>query len=220
VSCDRHTGATAFRAVEAARPLQNGAAMWKAIALISLASACSSLPDEATIRDRHVEGDYDLAYTPASGQPIVFQRGPTVFQDPAQEPQRCLTVLRRTASTLEIVVGNYVDSGGAVAQLHLYVDGVVAEGAQTVALDGARLVVSYDANDLGEHFLLPHSTNVVTEVAVTGELDLQQLQCLDAPDELGCALVADGDWTFESADGSVQSSGSFHEVDTTSQQEL
>jgi hypothetical protein len=129
-------------------------------------------------------------------------------------------VLRRTASTLEIVVGNYVDAGGAVAQLRLYVDGVVDESPQTIALAGARVAVAYDANGLGEHFLLPHSTNVVREVAVTGQVDLQQLHCLDAPDELGCALVADGDWAFESADGSVQSSGSFHEVDTTHEEDL
>jgi hypothetical protein len=70
--------------------------------------------------------------------------------------------------------------------------------------------VWYDAGAEGEHFDEPApSTQVGGGLPVTGQLKLTRLHCIDEPDELGCALQAEGQWAFESIDGAVRSSGAF-----------
>jgi hypothetical protein len=209
---------TAFRAVEAARPLHNGAAMWRLLPLALLLVVGCAEPTK--VIDRHVEGRYHVGYSPRDGQAIDFERTQMVFEDPELVPQCCLGVYRRTATTLELAVGNWVDSEGAVMQARLYVDGV-GEGAQTVGLDAARVFVWYDAGAEGKHFVEPDpSTQVGGGLRVTGQLKLTSLHCIDepdGPDGTGCALQAEGQWAFESIDGVVRSSGAFLTADSVGQ---
>jgi hypothetical protein len=196
------------------------------VAALAMLAACDwGGPTPLTIL--HLKGAYEITYTPVEGKGVAFEREPTVFNDPDQPPVCCLGVYRRTASTFELAVGNRVeppvDAGDAcapVVHLRVYVSGVDSAAPQVIALgpDNTRAFLYYSEPPAGAacpRYADPWRVSP-REVVVTGELKFAVMHCLDEPDELGCALIANGGWTLTTADGALTSSGWFISNDDAS----
>jgi hypothetical protein len=138
-------------------------------------------------------------------------------------------VIRRTDSTFEILLGNWIEiptSPGPtgcprVMTAYLKIDGV-AEQAQTLALDSSNtaLAVGYDDEQQADPCprFMPEGVPLYRKtLALTGQLKLETFHCASPPTELGCGLVATGSWALEGADDTstpvFTTSGSFVSAD-------
>jgi hypothetical protein len=181
--------------------------------LIVLAAGCTT-PDRATVTALQLTGSYRFAATLASGEQITDSRDDVVFNSPTTVPQCCLGIWRRTESTLELGVGNWLPAPQpvagrcpAVAQARIYVTGVAA-APQTIELDAsnAHIEVHYVED---ERAPCPRAADVhdraaaVETIAASGQIKLATLHCLDAPDDLGCALVASVAWAIDGRGSTV-----------------
>jgi hypothetical protein len=187
-----------------------------------MVTACASGPD-VTFVDKHSSSSYRFIYEPAVGDPISYEG--TTDQSYDQPIECCFTVDRWTDTTLDFFAGNHIVdfpvSGDcpAVAEAHVQID-TPGPGLYELTADTARMNIFYKQPDpehcqhqLGSNEVDPSSRGI----ELSGQVKLDELQCLNPPDGIACALVASGTFAMEGTIDKTlvfQLSGSLESGDT------